>query len=307
MTDVWNDGATTFKGIGLNVTDTASASGSLLMDLQVGGASRFSVGKGGSFGVANASFDTVGTGGTATIRAYTGTGAQFAITLSATGIVTGSNMALGWSSGNNNVANPSPDLSLFRDAADTLAQRRSTNPQAFRVYNTYTDVSNLERGFMKWDTNVLRIGTEKAGTGSARALELQTDGVTRLTLATDGAVQIPGFLDLQGTLFVASTNGIRLQTRVYLNAPADGVLKLANNTLNNFDRLQFGGTTSSFPALKRSTTSLQVRLADDSAFTNVQGKLTTETAYTAGAPTATGYLVLYDSAGVAYKVPAEAL
>jgi hypothetical protein len=38
-----------------------------------------------------------------------------------------------------------------------------------------------------------------------------------------------------------------------------------------------------------------------------QGKLTTETAYTAGAPTATGYLVLYDSNGTAYKVPAEAL
>jgi hypothetical protein len=50
-----------------------------------------------------------------------------------------------------------------------------------------------------------------------------------------------------------------------------------------------------------------VRLGDDSAFTAIQGKLTTETAYTAGAPTATGYLVVYDSNGTAYKVPAEAL
>ena len=76
---------------------------------------------------------------------------------------------------------------------------------------------------------------------------------------------------------------------------------------SNFDLLGFGGTTSSFPALKRDTTTLQVKLADDSAFTAIQGKLTTETAYTAGAPTATGYLVLYYSAGTAYKVPAEAL
>ena len=63
------------------------------------------------------------------------------------------------------------------------------------------------------------------------------------------------------------------------------------------------GVTSSFPALKRSTTSLQVRLADDSAFTNIQGKLTTDTAYTAGTIVATGYLTLYDSTGTAYRVP----
>jgi hypothetical protein len=85
------------------------------------------------------------------------------------------------------------------------------------------------------------------------------------------------------------------------------VLHNNDSTQNNFDRLQFGGTTSSFPALKRSSTTLQARLADDSAFAPVQGKLTTDTAYTAGAPTATGYLVVYDSAGTAYKIPALAV
>lgn len=42
-------------------------------------------------------------------------------------------------------------------------------------------------------------------------------------------------------------------------------------------------------------------------FANVQGKLTTETGYTGGATAPTGYLVLYDAAGTAYKVPAELL
>jgi hypothetical protein len=32
--------------------------------------------------------------------------------------------------------------------------------------------------------------------------------------------------------------------------------------------------------------------------------LTTDTNFAAGAPTATGYLTLYDGAGTAYKVPA---
>lgn len=54
--------------------------------------------------------------------------------------------------------------------------------------------------------------------------------------------------------------------RSTLASPSDGVMTLANNATTDFARLQFGGTTSSFPALKRSTTKLQARLADDSAY-----------------------------------------
>ena len=47
VTQTWNDGAVTFTGLKLNVTATASAGGSMLMDLQVGGASKFFVRKDG--------------------------------------------------------------------------------------------------------------------------------------------------------------------------------------------------------------------------------------------------------------------
>lgn len=40
--------------------------------------------------------------------------------------------------------------------------------------------------------------------------------------------------------------------------------------ISNAGLISFGGTTSSFPALKRSSAELQVRLADDSAFGNLQ-------------------------------------
>lgn len=46
-TATWNSGGTTFTHLKANVTDTASAAASLLIDLQVGGASKFSVTKGG--------------------------------------------------------------------------------------------------------------------------------------------------------------------------------------------------------------------------------------------------------------------
>jgi len=47
-TDTWNAAGTTFSAIKMNVTDTASAAGSMLLDLQVGGTSQFSVGKTGA-------------------------------------------------------------------------------------------------------------------------------------------------------------------------------------------------------------------------------------------------------------------
>jgi hypothetical protein len=58
----WNNVAVTFTGYKLNITDTASASTSLLADLQVGGSSKFSVGKDGTITMPNAATIT-GAGG----------------------------------------------------------------------------------------------------------------------------------------------------------------------------------------------------------------------------------------------------
>mgnify|MGYP007122131568 CR=1 FL=1 len=56
----------------------------------------------------------------------------------------------------------------------------------------------------------------------------------------------------------------------YLRATANGRWLMMNSSGTDFDRLQFGGTTSSFPSIKRSTTGLIARLADDSADTWVK-------------------------------------
>jgi hypothetical protein len=85
------------------------------------------------------------------------------------------------------------DVNLFRDAADTLAQRRAISAQAFRVYNTFTSATNFERAKIQWASNILHIGTEKgADGGTARDMELQTDGVTRITVKADGAILFSG-------------------------------------------------------------------------------------------------------------------
>ena len=187
MAQTWNNAAVAFTALKLNVTDTASAAGSLLMDLQVGGVSKFKVDKAGDISISNG-FATLTTGTfflnstfTAAFTTVTG-GGSFGALLN-TGVQAGSAALLGFSSGSN--ATATADVILRRDAANTLAQRNGVNAQAFNLYNTYTDASNYERGFMRFVSNTLRIGTEKLGTGTARALELQVDGTTCLSVSAD--------------------------------------------------------------------------------------------------------------------------
>lgn len=59
-TQTWNSGGVTFTALKLNITDTASASASLLADLQVGGVSQFSVTKGGALATTGAISDNLG-------------------------------------------------------------------------------------------------------------------------------------------------------------------------------------------------------------------------------------------------------
>lgn len=66
--------------------------------------------------------------------------------------------------------------------------------------------------------------------------------------------------------------------------------------------MSLGGKTSAFPALKRSSAVMQARLADDSGFAAIQGKLTAHAAAATETIVPTKTLRLFDSDGVEYKV-----
>lgn len=180
LVDTWNDGATTFNGIRLNVTDNASAAASNLIDLQVGGVSRFSVTKGavsvipngGSISFSNTTNGTVGNNGLTffygtsvdssalQVRRTGQTSNLYALTYS--GIALGAS-ALGFGS---NAVWSNQDTILVRDAANTLAQRNGVNAQASRIYGTFTDASNHRRLALSMTTGgVAEIKPEGAGTG----------------------------------------------------------------------------------------------------------------------------------------------
>ena len=181
-TQTWNSAGTVFTGLKLNVTDTASNASSLLMDLQVGGSSKFKVSNIGNAYVSQYLYFMVG--GTTAIKGTSGAygsgvslvaNGKEAVNCHSTFVAVRSDTQFGFLPSTSGYA--VPDVQLNRDAADTLAQRRGTNPQTFRLYNTYTDASNYERGFLKWNSyestgTVFEIGSERSGTGATRGVML---------------------------------------------------------------------------------------------------------------------------------------
>lgn len=179
MVDTWTAVGTTYTGIKLNVTDTASAAASLLLDLQIGGVSKFSVGKAG--GVTSTYF-------TSSAGAFViGSNALLGSDISASYYVPGQFQIAGtFAIG---AAVNTPDVYLTRDAANTLAQRNGVNAQTFNIYGTYTDASNYQRLKHSWNTSTALIMNEGAGTGADGNIAFNDAALA--TTATKGYVMIP--------------------------------------------------------------------------------------------------------------------
>ena len=157
--------STSGTGIGVNA---ASGFAGNLLDLQVNGTS---VGRIGSNGVLSLQAGGNTSVATPTLGNWSFSGVVIAPQCSFTQVRVGS----------------AGDVYLERDAANVLAQRQGTNAQTYRLYNTYTDASNYERGFLRWSSNVFEVGPEAAGTGTARPM--------RITAATLKLPNLPTYAD----------------------------------------------------------------------------------------------------------------
>lgn len=67
-----------------------------------------------------------------------------------------------------------------------------------------------------------------------------------------------------GSITVSTGSFFGIQSSTIFRDRSNGVMTISNFAETDFGRLQFGGTTSSFPAIKRSAATLAFRLADDS-------------------------------------------
>jgi len=93
-----------------------------------------------------------------------------------------------------------------------------------------------------------------------------------------------------------------------LSYTSAGVLNLNSKMfLKPEGLIQFNSISSTTPAIKGTSTTIQARTGDDSQYTYLQGKLQTDQAASAGTFTPDKYIILYDNTGTAYKVPVQAL
>lgn len=119
------------------------------------------------------------------------------------------------------------------------------------------------------DFKFLRFG------GNTAAFPMISKGSTGLQIrvADDTAFANLQALDLQANGRVLTAADFTVTSRSTLSSLADSNFTLYNQAKTAFNLLQFGGITSSFPALKRNATVMQVRLADDSAFANIHAAI----------------------------------
>ena len=131
--------------------------------------------------------------------------------------------------------------------------------------NFKLDVANSGSAgtFRAYDSRAT-IGTTKvvvrAGAGQSGSLqEWQNAAGTEIGNFGSNGAMTAGYFTAGGS------NYFNWAGRTQIHSPGDGLVMLINNANTDFNRLQFGGTTSSFPSIQRSTTKLFFRLADDSA------------------------------------------
>lgn len=193
INQTWNTTGTP-TAIKLNVTNTASNAASLLIDLLVGGVSKFRVDKSGNISSTLTAYEAIRWVVSGNPYGSLGFGVNGNVQLSVTNSCVASNgvaisaqwggyFELNADNGTSNI------VRLYRDAANTLAQRNGTNAQTFRIYRSYTDPSNSSRLSFGWHSSTALINTEGLGTGSKGNIAFGTAALA--TSATVGYLMIP--------------------------------------------------------------------------------------------------------------------
>jgi hypothetical protein len=161
-------------------------------------------------------------------------------------------------------------------ASNVIEMVNGNNAQTFRIYRTSTDASNYERGFMRWSSNILQIGTEAAGTGSLRNIGIgSNNGNIIVSIGTRTSN------DDNNTGLFSNPSANQCSIGAYLNSvrvASVGVFIYAPNSAGSASiphmRCDSGlirlftesSSSTAHPAFKNSGSTLQIRLANDSGF-----------------------------------------
>jgi hypothetical protein len=107
-------------------------------------------------------------------------------------------------------------------------------------------------------------------------MDLQVGGVSKFKvsnvgLATFGSGVVATYFNTINYYYFSGKGSIA--------AISDGVFCIQDAAGTSVNRLQFGGTTNAFPAIKRNGAAIDFRLADDSGYAAIVALSTTNTTY----------------------------
>lgn len=158
MTDTWNNGATTFTALKMNVTDTASSSASMLMDLQVGGSTKLKVVKDGKLIAGDIETGASGYG-------YFG--------FYGFKVKNSSYIGFAASASSVNASSAAPDTAFYRTAAGIMAIRGSSTSAGCSL--EFIEQTAPTAGA----SNTVRIYAEDNGSGKTRLMALFPTGAAQ--------------------------------------------------------------------------------------------------------------------------------
>lgn len=333
--DPWNEAGSLFGGIKVTVTDTASRIDSKFLEMVLNGATRYTVWKTGETFISNDTGTSIGGFGmrggagemalTSQIDQNSGWPAdviRYYWENSAVGSDPGS-VAVIKGMGRNRLSIESLG-SIVHISMSGRYEFETSNYAAAVQFVAYEAASAVGTPFIfnnhsqeRYADSVVKIGVDIAtqdalhigkfdGRDFTTAARFDGTGVFygRGSIATAAAGTIHGF--------AAQTQG-DVAPRMFMGVDGSGFSFFGFGPGNaGFDSLllrtgantfALGGSTAAYPAIKRSGTAVQARLANDSGFTTLQGKLTTDQTAVTETVTPNRTLTLYDASGTAYKVP----
>jgi hypothetical protein len=157
-------------------------------------------------------------------------------------------------------------LSPFVTINGTTVTTNTTPPLS--ITQTWNEGSTVFTGLKVNITNT-------SSSLSSKPIDIQVGGSSIFNLNMLGTATVTGDLVAGTNVYCGGSSEFIAIAGSKLKSSADGSWLMRNSAGTGFTSLQLGGTTSSFPSIKRNSAAIDFRLADDSAYCNINGAAAT--------------------------------
>ncbi len=168
------------------------------------------------------------------------------------------------------IKNLTSDAQTQIDAKSPLASPSFTGTVTLPSTTSIGTVSAAELSYVDGVTSALQtqLDAKVALTGNQTIAgdKTFTGSTTTGAITTTTTTQIIAGGNVQCAVNGGAGSGLSVANDAWMVSGGNDILKFWNSTFNGAPFIRMGGDTSSFPALKRSGTALEIRLADDSGY-----------------------------------------